>query len=236
MSQVYEIAMKNAQQIMLAQAVNSNNLANASTDGFRAELSYLMDTQEGRQAFSTPDFSSGYMRSTGRNLDIAVKGDGWIAVVGADGTEGYSRRGDLQIDAFGQLTDGAGRSVLGNSGPIALPPYANVEIAGDGTISIQPLGQPANTLAVIDRIKLVELDAEQVQRSEDGLMRMADGQVASASANVTVIAGSLEGSNVNAVEEMVKMIDLARRFEAQIQLMKSEDENNASLAELMNFS
>ncbi len=236
MSQVYEIAMKNAQQIMLAQAVNSNNLANASTDGFRAELSYLMDTQEGRQAFSTPDFSSGYMRSTGRNLDIAVKGDGWIAVVGADGTEGYSRRGDLQIDAFGQLTDGAGRSVLGNSGPIALPPYANVEIAGDGTISIQPLGQPANTLAVIDRIKLVELDPEQVQRSEDGLMRMADGQVASASANVTVIAGSLEGSNVNAVEEMVKMIDLARRFEAQIQLMKSEDENNASLAELMNFS
>ncbi|MCB1671541.1 MAG: flagellar basal body rod protein FlgF [Gammaproteobacteria bacterium] len=236
MSQVYVTAMENARQIMLAQAVNANNLANASTDGFRAELSYLMDTEEGRQAFSTPDLSAGYVRSTGRNLDVAVKGDGWIAIQGPDGTEAYSRRGDLQVDVFGQLTNGAGRPVLGNNGPIALPPFANIEIAGDGTLSIQPLGQPANTLAVIDRIKLVELDPTRVQRGEDGLMHLPDGETAVASATTQLVSGSLEGSNVNAVEEMVKMIDLARRFEAQIQLMRSEDENSASLAELMNFS
>lgn len=236
MSQVYVTAMENARQIMLAQAVNANNLANASTDGFRAELSYLMDTDQGRLAFSSPDLSGGYVRSTGRNLDVAVKGDGWIAVQGLDGQEAYSRRGDLQIDPFGQLTDGAGHPILGNNGPIALPPYANVEIATDGTLSIQPLGQPANTLAIVDRIKLVELAPEQVVRGDDGLMRAADGAAAPASASAQLIAGSLEGSNVNAVEEMVKMIDLARRFEAQIQLMRSEDENNASLAELMNFS
>ncbi len=236
MSQVYVTAMENARQIMLAQAVNANNLANASTDGFRAELSYLLDTAEGRQAYSSPDLSGGYVRSTGRNLDIAVKGDGWIAVQGLDGVEAYSRRGDLQVDSFGQLTDGAGHPILGNNGPVALPPYANIEIAADGTLSIQPLGQPANTLAVVDRIKLVELEPQRILRGEDGLMRLSEGEIAPASAGVQIVSASLEGSNVNAVEEMVKMIDLARRFEAQIQLMKSEDENNASLAELMNFS
>jgi len=236
MSQVYVTAMENAKQIMLAQAVNANNLANVGTDGFRAELSYLMETEEGRQTFSSPDLSSGFVRSTGRNLDIAVKGAGWIAVQGFDGTEAYSRRGDLQVDAFGQMTDGAGRSVLGNSGPIALPPFSNLEIGADGTISIQPMGQTANTLAVVDRIKLVEVESEQLYRSEDGLMRMPEGGIAPASASVQVIAGSLEGSNVNAVEEMVKMIDLARRFEAQIQVMRSEDQNNAALAELMSWN
>ena len=214
----------------------ANNLANVGTDGFRAELSYLMDTEEGRQAFSSPDMSAGFVRSTGRSLDISVKGDGWIAVQGFDGTEGYSRRGDLQVDAFGQMTDGSGRPVLGNSGPIALPPFSNVEIGMDGTISIQPLGQTANTLAVIDRIKLVEVETEQLIRGDDGLMRLPEGETAAASANVQVISGSLEGSNVNAVEEMVKMIDLARRFEAQIQVMRSEDQNNAALAELMSWN
>ena len=236
MSQVYATAMETAKQIMLAQAVNANNLANVGTDGFRAELSYLLDTDEGRQAFSSPDLSSGFIRNTGRSLDVAVKGGGWIAVQGFDGTEGYSRRGDLQVDAFGQLTDGTGRPILGNSGPIALPPYSNVEIGADGTISIQPLGQTANTLAVVDRIKLVELDPEQLLRGEDGLMRLPEGETAPASASVQLIGGSLEGSNVNAVEEMVKMIDLARRFEAQIQIMQSEDQNNAALAELMSWN
>ena len=236
MSQVYVTAMENARQIMLAQSVNANNLANASTDGFKAELAYVLDTAEGKQAFSSPDFSAGYLRETGRSLDIAVKGDGWLAVQGSDGLEAYSRRGDLQIDAFGLLTDGAGHPILGNNGPVAIPPYASVEIAADGTVSILPLGQPANTLAVVDRLKLVELDPARIARGEDGLMRLPDGEIAPVSAFVQVMSGSLEGSNVNAVEEMVKMIDLARRFEAQIQLMKSEDENNASLAELMRLS
>lgn len=236
MSQVNMIAMENAQQIMLAQAVNANNLANVSTDGFQAELAYVIDTDDGKQAVSSPDFSPGYIRSTGRDLDIAVKGGGWIAVMGFDGTEGYSRRGDLQVDSFGQLTDGAGKPVLGNSGPIALPPFTSVEIAVDGTISIQPLGQTANTLAVVDRIKLVELELGQVYRGDDGLMRLADGQTAPASATVQVVSGSLQGSNVNAVEEMVKMIDLSRRFEAQIKLIQTEDENQAALSQLMGLS
>lgn len=236
MSQVYQTAMEHVRQIMQAQTVNTNNLANASTAGFKAEFAYLIETETGRQAFSTPDLSGGGVRTTGQSLDISINGEGWIAVLGPDGTEGYSRRGDLRIDAFGQLVNGSGRPVMGNNGPIALPPASAVEIAADGTISIQPLGQTPNTLAVIDRIKLVELDSGLVNRGEDGLMHLDPGEVAEASANVRITSGSLEGSNVNAVQEMVKMIDLARRFEAQIKLMQSEDENNAALAKLLSFN
>jgi len=237
MSQVYATGIESIRQIMLAQSVNANNLANVSTAGFKGELAYVMeDTESVLQAFSAPDLSEGSMQTTGRSLDVSIRNEGWFAVLGADGTEAYSRRGDLRVDAFGQLLDGAGRSVIGNSGPVALPPFTAVEIAADGTISIQPLGQAPNTLAVVDRIKLVELDENAVYRGEDGLMRLATGLEADPSANVQLIAGSLEGSNVNAVEEMVKMIDLSRRFEAQIQLMQSEDENNAALSTIMSMS
>ena len=104
-------------QLMRAQAVNANNLANASTDGFKAEIAFMVTSQRMGSLASVPDLSSGSIKSTGRDLDVAVNGEGWIAVVGADGTEAYSRRGDLHIDAFGQLSNGAGQLVLGNGGP-----------------------------------------------------------------------------------------------------------------------
>jgi len=235
MSQLLLSAVENAKQIMQAQAVNTNNLANVSTDGFRAELAYIIANSEGGEALSVVDMSEGVVRTTGRNLDIAISGEGWIAAQGQDGTEGYSRRGDLRVDSFGQLMDGVGRPVLGNNGPVALPPFSSVEIAADGTISVQPLGSPANTMAVVDRIKLTEPNQALLQRGEDGLMRLPDNGVAEASASVRVTAGSLEGSNVNAVSEMVKMIDLARRFEGQVKLMQSAQENQQALSKIMSM-
>ncbi|MEQ8408508.1 MAG: flagellar basal body rod protein FlgF [Gammaproteobacteria bacterium] len=236
MSQLYLSAVANARQIMQAQAVNANNLANASTDGFRAEIAYISDAQNGGQALSSPDLSEGVIRTTGRNLDVAVNGRGWIAVQAPDGTEAYSRRGDLHVDPLGQMVDGLGRQIMGNQGPIAIPPFSNIEIANDGTISIQPLGQPANTMAVLDRIKLVDLPDENTLRGEDGLMRLPDNNIADASAAVQVTSRSLEGSNVNTVGEMVKMIELARRFEGQVKLMRSAQENHAALNKIMGMN
>lgn len=233
MNKLLLTAMKSANQIMQAQAVNTNNLANASTDGFRAELAFV---SSGQGVYSQPDLSSGTVRTTGRSLDISVHGDGWIAVDGADGSEAYSKRGDLQIDAFGQLTDGTGNPIIGNDGPIALPPFSNVEIAGDGTISIQPLGQTPNTMAVIDRIKLVSVSVQDMFRGEDGLLRLQPGIDATEDASIRVTSGSIEGSNVNAVAEMVKMIELARRFEGQVKLMQSAQENSTALSKIMSMS
>jgi len=235
MSELLLSVMNGARQVMKAQAVNAHNLANASTDGFRAELVHVSAVGSAGQTTS-PDFTPGMLRSTGNSLDISIAGKGWIAVQAPEGSEAYTRRGDLRVDALGQLTNGAGQPVLGNNGPIALPPYANIEIAGDGTISIQPLGQAPNTMAVIDRIRLVLPDEQVLRRGEDGLMRLPPDVVVEADASVRLQSGTLEGSNVNSVGELLRMIDLARQFEAQVKLMRSADENSRSLANILTMS
>lgn len=236
MNELLTSVMGGANQIMRAQAINANNLANASTDGFKAELAHIIASNSEDGLRSSADLSVGVMRTTGRDLDISVDGEGWIAIITPDGTEAYSRRGDLQVNALGQLTDGARNPILGNNGPIALPPFASVQIGRDGSISIQPIGEDPNTLAVVDRIKLVLPEVSDLQRGDDGFLRLPGNQIAEPDAAVAVMAGTLEGSNVNAVEEMVRMIDLARQFEAHIQLMQSAKENANVLSKLLSMN
>ena len=236
------VAMSGAKETLLSQANAANNLANASTPGFLSDLNqfrsmpvfgaghptrvYAMD--ERPQA----DFSHGSLSQTGRNLDVAVKGGGWIAVQGADGNEAYTRRGDLYVDENGLLKTGNGLPVIGNGGPVAIPPAGNIDIGVDGTISIQPLGQAANELAVVDRIKLVAPPVDKMQKGLDGLMRYSEG-TAEADANQRLVSGSLENSNVNVVNEMVDMMELARRFEMQVKVMKTAEDNASSAASLL---
>jgi flagellar basal-body rod protein FlgF len=236
MSELLMTVMNGARLVMKAQAVNANNLANASTDGFRAELVHVSSAGDVESQTTTPDFSQGMLRATGRSLDISVDGQGWIAIQTPQGAEGYSRRGDLRVDSLGQLTNGAGQPVLGNNGPIALPPYENIEIGSDGTISIQPLGQDATTMAVVDRIKLALPDESRLRRGEDGILRLPDPETAPPDASVRLQGGTLEGSNVNAVGELLRMIDLSRQFEAQVKLMRSAEENSSSLASILSIN
>ena len=240
MSDLFLTVMHGARQVMKAQAVNANNLANASTDGFQAELAHVQAVGEDYELIGAVDFSPGMIRATGRSLDVAVNGEGWLVIETEEGGEGYSRRGDLKIDSFGVMTNGVGHPILGNNGPIALPPFTSVDIAADGTISIQPVGQGPNAMAVVDRIKLVNPDPQTIERGDDGIMRLrsVDGEelIAPPDASVELQTSSLESSNVNAVAEMLKMIDLSRQFEAQIKLVQSSDENSASLASLLRLN
>lgn len=237
------IAMNAAQQTMLAQATNANNLANINTTGFRADFEqfrsmpvfgeglpsrvYSMTERPGT------DYQQGTVQSTGRELDISVQGEGFIAVQGKDGREGYTRAGDLQLTQTGQLVTGTGLAVLGDGGPIAIPPAEKIEIGSDGTISIRPIGAESNALAVLDRIKLVKPELQDVFKDVDGLMRMQDGSDAPLDATVQVSSGTLEGSNVSAVSALVKMIELQRQYEMQVQMMKTTQENSAESARLM---
>jgi flagellar basal-body rod protein FlgF len=246
MDRALYIAMTGAAQTLLAQAANSHNLANATTTGFRADL----------EAFrAMPVFGYGYpsrvyamserpgvnlaaaaVTATGRELDVAINGEGWIAVQGADGQEAYTRAGDLRLDANGRLVNGAGRPVLGNDGPIAVPPNEKFEVGVDGTITIKPTGQAATSLTTLDRIKLVNPPKADLVKSADGLMRLQDGQAAPADGNVRLIGGSLEASNVNAVEAMVDMITLSRQFELQVRAMRTTQEDDQSAAQLLRLS
>ena len=170
MDRLIYTAMIGAKQALLAQSTNANNIANASTTGFKADLDFFKSLPVYGPGFPSRsiaqvesggvDFKSGSRQTTGRSLDIAVSGKGFIAVQGNDGTEGYTRRGDLHINELGQLSNGANQLVIGEGGPIALPPFDNILIGNDGTITIQPQGQGVNALVVVDRIKLVNPDLQ----------------------------------------------------------------------------
>ncbi len=247
MDRMLYIAMSGASQTMLAQGVNAHNLANATTTGFREDL--LSFTDEGLQGDGFPsrvyaaadqpgvNLQPGSIMTTGNELDVAINGPGWIAVRAADGTEGYTRAGDLRVLPTGELVNGAGHAVMGNSGgPIALPPSEKVEVGVDGTITVRPSGQTPAALAVVDRIKLVNPDPAQLVKGPDGLMRLSDGAAAPPDAAVTLVSGALEGSNVNTIDAMVNMIELARQFELQVQLMKTAEENDQSSTQIMNIA
>ncbi|HTQ99246.1 MAG TPA: flagellar basal body rod protein FlgF [Candidatus Acidoferrum sp.] len=236
MSELLGTVMAGARQVMKAQAINANNLANASTDGFRAELVHISSLEDVNGLSSSPDLGTGMVRTTGNPLDVSIDGEGWLAIQAPDGTEGYTRRGDLRVDTLGQMTNGLGQKVLGQGGPITLPPFTNVEIGGDGTVSIQPAGQPTTTRVIVDRLKLALPDKKQLKRGDDGVLRLPRGKTADADAKVRVQSGSLEGSNVNAVGEMLKMIDLSRQFEAQVKLMDSAKQNSSELASILKMN
>jgi flagellar basal-body rod protein FlgF len=228
------VAMSGAKQTMLAQQANNHNMANANTTGFLADLNAFRSMQAFGPGYASRvyamaerpavDFSSGLVTPTGRDMDIAVSENGWIAVLAKDGTESYTRAGNLRVESGGQLVTGAGLPVMGNGGPIAIPPAEKITIGGDGTITVQPVGQPANAQVVVDRIKLVSADIQNLTKGDDGLIRHKDGIELEADANVTVTTGSLETSNVNIVDSMVNMISLARQYEAQVKMMKAADQ------------
>src|SRR5918992_2605764 len=195
------VAMTGAKETLRAQTANSHNLANASTTGFRADLSAFQSravdgSGHASRVYATNsttgwDQTQGALTATGRDLDVGINGPGWIAVQGNDGREAYTRAGDLRIDPTGVLMNGAGRQVLGEGGPISVPPHSSVMIGADGTISIVPLGQGPETTSLVGRIKLVNPPAESLVRGEDGLFRTSDGADAPPDASVRVASGVL---------------------------------------------
>ncbi|OUS16784.1 flagellar biosynthesis protein FlgF [Gammaproteobacteria bacterium 50_400_T64] len=238
-------SMVSASEIMRGMADVTHNLANASTTGFRADLSMFRSVAlpgavngGGAPVYERAgiDTSFGALQNTGVDLDVAVNGAGWIAVQADGGGEAYTRRGDLRLDSLGQLTNGAGQAIIGDGGPLAIPPHSKMEIAADGTITIQPLGQGPDTLAVVGRIKLVSLDDDALFKGRDGLLRLKGGAAAQEDASVTLVSGALEASNVNTISTMVKMIELQRSYETQIKMMKTAADNDRASAALMKMN
>lgn len=246
MDRLIYTAMTGASHILQQQAAVSENLANNHTPGFRAAINtfravplvgeglptraFVVDSTAGA------DFTPGSMQPTGRDLDVAVDGKGWIAVQGADGKEAYTRNGSFQVTTNGILQTRSGLNVMGDSGPITLPPNTEITIAKDGTISSVPTGTKPAGAVTIGRIKLTNPPEDQMVRSEDGLFRTRDGSAADADSTVTVVVGNLESSNVNVVESMVNMITLARQFDTQMKMLQAADNNAKSASALLNIN
>jgi len=238
MDRLIYLSMAGAKATMQRQDVLANNLANASTTGFRAELQAFRAVPVRGDGASTRvyalestignDTRPGPLQQTGRGLDVAAQGNAWFSVQALDGTEAYTRNGSFQVDSQGQLVTSAGLPVLGDGGPITLPVGAAVEVATDGSINATVgNGRPQQA----GRLKLVSPDAP-LLRGTDGLFRAADGDL-TADPAARVQGGALEGSNVNPIETMVAMISAARQFEHQMKMLQGAEQREQGAAKLL---
>ncbi len=245
MDKLIYTAMSGAKQAFLQQAGVAQNLANASTTGYRAmEHRFRSVPVQGEglptRAFTVnasvaDTFQQGPLMQTGRPLDVAVQGAGWIAVETPNG-EAYTRTGAFQLTADGQLQTPSGNAILGDGGPISLPPDNRVTIATDGTVSVVPLFGTPNNSNPVGRLKLVNPPENELVRGPDGLFRLKSGQPADADPNVRVVPETLEGSNVNSVDAMVSMISLARQFEMQVKMLQTADTNARSAGQILSMN
>lgn len=245
MDRMVHTALTAMRAAMSRQSTIANNLANANTVGFRAEIANATGQWINGQTFNTrvqtaeqvlgADMKQGSVTSTGNPLDVAVNGDALFAVQATDGSEAYTRRGDLQVNDSGLLTTGDGLPVIGNGGPITLPPYDSIVIGKDGGISIVPRGGDPKQPQQIDRLKLANPTGSQIAKGLDGLFREVNGGALPADPMASVTAGSLEGSNVNATQALVQMIEASRSWETQVKLIDTArqiDDGGASLMKL----
>lgn len=246
MDRLIYTAMTGASSTMGQEASVAHNMANATSTGFKAELHRLRAVPVQNALLPTrafvvdasvsDDLSPGSLQSTGRGLDMAIQGNGWFAVQLPDGSEAYTRDGSFELSPNGILQTRSGLPVLGNGGPITIPPDVEVQLGADGTLStVQRSGSRNNTSAV-DQLKLVNPPAQDLQRGADGLFRLANGTQAPADPAVKVAAGYLEGSNVNVVEQMVSMISLSRQYEMQTKLLSTAKEMDQSATQLVSKS
>ncbi|MFZ0152599.1 flagellar basal body rod protein FlgF [Pseudomonas sp.] len=243
MDKMLYVAMTGASQNALAQKAHANNLANISTTGFQRDLEQARSMPVFGDSFPArayamterpaTDFSPGSMLETGRDLDVAIGGDGFIAVQAPDGSEAYVRTASMNIDALGVLRAGNGMPIMGNGGPIAVPPEQKIEVGEDGTITIRAMGEGPQVMAEVDRIKMVNPDLKIMSKGLDGLIHTSNGQPAVADANVKLVSGFLEASNVNAVEEMTSVLALSRQFELHIKMMTTAKEGDEAMARVL---
>jgi flagellar basal-body rod protein FlgF len=246
MDRLIYVAMNGAKHTLERQAVTAHNLANLSTTGYKAQVPAfraLPVVGEGARTrvFTVDstigaDLRQGPMVQTGRRLDVAVEGPGWIAVQGRDGREAYTRAGELQMNANGVLQTRTGLTVLGEGGPITIPPNNDVTLGKDGTVSVVPTDNIPNTVNIIGRIKLVNPADRDLVRGEDGLFRLKSGRPAPANASVQLATGFLEGSNVSMIDALVDMISQARHYETQIKLLQTAETNAKQWDQVMSMT
>ena len=246
MDRLIYTAMTGAKGTMDQQAAVAHNLANATSTGFRAELHKLRAVEVQTDALRTRSFTvdasvsnnfdQGALQRTGRAYDVALQGKGWLAVQMPDGSEAYVRTASMNVDALGILRAGNGMPIMGNGGPIAVPPQQQIEVGEDGTISIRAQGEGPRVMAQVDRIKLVQPDLKTMSKGLDGLIHTNDGQPAPADANVRVTSGFLQASNVNAVDEMTSVLALSKQFELHIKMMNTAKEDDQAMTRVLAMS
>lgn len=245
MDRMIYTAMTGAKHILEQQATNSHNLANVNSTGFRAQLNAFRAVPVVSEGMPTrafvvdatvgTDFTPGVLQQTGRDLDVAIQGKGWLTVIRPDGSEGYTRNGALRVSENGLLQNSSGHILMGENGPIAVPPDETITIGRDGTVSTVSNNFEPGAVNVLGRLRLVNPPEAMLVRGKDGLFEMNSEQPAPLDPDVQLVSGALEGSNVNVVEAMVNMISLARQFDFQVKLLENAENNANKASQILNL-
>ena len=246
MDRMIYTAMTGAKHVLEKQATNSHNLANATTTGFRAQIdsfravpvvsdglptrTFVVDATVGT------NFDPGTIHQTGNGLDVAIHGKGWFTVQLQDGSEAYTRSGNFKLTENGELQTQSGLTVMGDGGPISVPPDIVVSFGKDGTVSGVSTNTTPSIVTALGRLKLVNPPEETLVRGDDGLFRTKDGNPVDNDDTVTVVGEAIEGSNVNVAEAMVNMISMARQFEMHMNLLKNAESNSAKATQILSLS
>ncbi len=246
MDRALYIAMTGAKHNTMSQTAEANNLANVNTTGFKRDFEQARSMPVFGEHYPTrayalserpaSDFNPGTLVYTGRHLDLGIDNQGWFSVVGPDGEEAYTRRGDLRVDQLGRLINGEDLQVIGVGGPIVIPPYEQIEVAMNGTISIVAAGDEPAVVAELEQLKMVIPDPDRLEKSPDGLFRLRDkgeNEVVQPDPTVEVVEGHLEQSNVKAVHSLIETLSLHRQYEMQVNMMKTVDENAQVTSQIM---
>ena len=243
MDKMIYTAMSGASQTLARQAAVANNLANLSSAGYRSEEQRLVAVPIQSDALPTRafavdtsahiDFTPGPMQSTGRALDVAVQGPGWLVLSMPDGSEAFTRNGSLEVSANGVLQSRSGLPVQGEGGSISIPPDVKITVAKDGTVSVIPQTDAQTSVNAVGRLKLVNPPEADLVRGNDGLFRLAGGASADSDPSVVLASGFLEGSNVNAIDQMVTMISLAREFDMQMKNLTNAQSNDQAATQVI---
>jgi flagellar basal-body rod protein FlgF len=247
MDKLIYTAMTGATQAFEQLATTSQNLANTNTTGFRAQIdSFQAIPVQGNASLNTrtqvsnatvgADLKMGALSQTGRDLDMAMQGPGWIAVKADDGSEAYTRNGAMEVSSTGILINQSGNQIVGEGGPITVPPDSKLILGRDGTLSTIVPGTVPAVVNQLGRIKLVNPPESNIERGPDGLFRTKQGGAAPADPNLHIVSGYLEGSNVNMIDSMVNMINMGRSFETHINMIKKADDNAAKASQIMNLN
>lgn len=245
MDRLLYVAMAGAKQAEYRQAIVAQNLANVTTSGFKEDLAAFRavpvvgGSSQNARAYAvtqgtSSSFTAGPMQQTGSDLDVAVDGEGWISVQTATG-EAYTRNGELAIDSTGLLKTRSGNVVIGEAGPLSVPENTRISVAPDGLVTGMSMGNSSQKVE-IGRIKLVNPAADQLEKGSDGLFRQRNGQPALADEKVKLASGVLEGSNVNAVDQLVSMISTQRLYDMQVKMMQMAEQNDRSATQILSFS
>lgn len=245
MDRIAQVSLNTMRQLNQSQRLIAANLANQNTVGFRRDIDFNVGSvyMQANNAvedrvFSTTakvgvDTLNGSLIPTERPLDVAISGEGYMVAVTPNGERTLTRRGDLTTDANGQLKNGDGNIIVGDTGPIKLPPYEKIELAKDGSVSYKPVGGEGNLMVPAGRITLVNVPSDNITKGLDSYLRPADGVIPPADSKISLASGFIESSNVNSVESMVEMIQYQRSYELQVKMIGVAKEIDTETSKLM---